>query len=329
MLPASRILVAVKSRDNVQKTVATLANYLPRTTIGQRGAGKSHPGRVTVSTAASLKNCGPDWDLFLGDEAHELLADTYVADIIHQTPQAIRYGFTATVKGRSDNTDARMEAVFGRPLFYLSYPEAVGLGLVVPIEVRWQRVELERNPCTGFESDVARLRHGIWRNRARNRLIAATVRPHHEAGEQCLILVHKIEHALDLKRELPEATLCYGNLTPEDEQAYERLGLEAGKVRLVIATGVWKLGVSFNHLAVLAWAGAGSSPIDATQGPCRVSRINTHGKKVGLVYDFVDEFDNGFYNQSLARRKIYRKHDWANVEPVGAFAGKTGISKYF
>lgn len=348
MLPESRILICVKSRDNVNKTVATLKDYLPAPTIGQQGDGRKVDGRVTVSTAASVGNCGTDWDLFLGDEVHELLADTYVSAIIHQTPQAIRYGFTATVEGRSDNADARMEAVFGRRLFHLPYPEAVGLRLVVPIEVRWKRVELDRNPCAGLQDDVARERHGIWRNRARNRIIADAMMEHFESKEQGLILVNKIEHALHLKKLLPEFTLCYGNLKPEDEEVYAQMGLlpadyrpltvavrnqlrqdfMAGRIRGAIATGVWRLGVSFNQLAALFWAGAGSSPIDATQGPSRVSRINTQGKQIGVVYDLVDEWDPGFYNQSVARRRVYRKHDWTQVEPAGAFAAKTGVGTF-
>ena len=97
---------------------------------------------MTVCTAASVGNYQGPVDLFLGDEAHELLAETYVADIVTVAHQAVRYGFTATVEGRSDNSDARMEPIFGKTLFKLTYPEAVGLGLVVPIEVRWQRIDL-------------------------------------------------------------------------------------------------------------------------------------------------------------------------------------------
>lgn len=349
MLPESRILICIKSCDNVHKTIATLRYYLPPATIGQRGAGGSAEGRVTVTTAASVGACGHDWDLFLGDEAHELLADTYVAEIIRQTPEAIRYGFTATTTGRSDNADARMEVVFGRTIFRLPYPEAVGLHLVVPIEVHWHPLQLDRNPCAGFQDDVARERHGIWRNKARNRVVAEAMLEHFEAKEQSLVLVNKIEHALHLKRLLPAFTLCYGNLPAEDEELYARQGLlpddyrpltvglrkqlredfMAGKIRGAIATGVWRLGVSFNELAALFWAGAGSSPIDATQGPSRVSRINGRGKDIGVVHDIVDEWDAGYYNQSVARRRTYRKHDWTQVEPPGAFAARSGVGQYF
>jgi superfamily II DNA or RNA helicase len=348
MLPGIPILICVKSRDNVEKTVATLLNYLPRGSVGQQGAGRKRKGRVTVTTAASLKNCGNHWDLFLGDEAHELLADGYVDALIAATPDAIRFAFTATPKGRSDNADARMQIVFGETLFRLPYQEAVEHGLVVPIEVRWKQVEMDHNPCEGYDSDTSRQRHGLWRNRVRNRIIADTLLEHFESGEQSLVLVSKIEHALYLKKMLPQFTLCYGNMTEEDEKFYAgqkllpadhapmtvnlrnqlRTDFMSGKIRGAIATGVWKAGVSFNGLSALFWAAAGSSPIDATQGPSRVSRINNDGKDIGIVYDLVDSWDDQFYGQSEARRKIYRKHAWTQVVPEGAFGGP-GYGKLF
>jgi superfamily II DNA or RNA helicase len=348
LLPGAQILICVKSTDNVQKTVRVLLKYLPKASVGQRGAGRARQARVTVATAASVGNYEGPVDLFLGDEAHELLAETYVADIVTTTAQAVRFGFTATVEGRSDHADARMEAVFGRTLFKLTYPEAVGLKLVVPIEVRWRRVATDRNPAEMFEGDTARKRHGLWQNKARNADIAAVARQHRDRDDQVLVLVDKIEHLLHLARLLPDFALCCGNIDDVDEAYYRKQGLlpadyrpltvavrkqvredfEAGKIRGAIATGVWRLGVSFDALAALLWAGGGSSPIDATQGPCRVSRVHDEsGKDHGIVYDWADEFDDQFYRQAMARRRTYKKHDWAQVEPAGAFS--QGIQKMF
>jgi len=287
-------------------------------------------------------------DLFLGDEAHELLAETYVKDIVMTANQAIRFGFTATVEGRSDNADARMEAVFGSTLFKMTYQEAVALKLVVPIEVRWQRIEMNSNPAAGFESDTSRKRHGLWMNAARNKRIASIAQKHYQADEQVLILVDKIEHLLHLAKLLPHFALCYGNIEESDEDYYQKHKLlppdykpltvgarkqiredfESGKIVGAIATGVWKLGVSFDAMSALIWGAGGSSPIDVTQGPSRVSRIHEEsGKDVGIVYDFTDEFDEPFYKQAVSRRRTYKKHNWAQVEPSGAFA--PGIQRMF
>jgi superfamily II DNA or RNA helicase len=348
LLREAQILICVKSTENVQKTVRVLLKYLPKTSIGQLGAGRGKQARVTVSTAASVGNYTGHLDLFLGDEAHELLAESYVGNIVTVTHQAIRYASTATVEGRSDNSDARMEAVFGKTLFKMTYPEAVSLKLVVPIEVRWERMELGYNPAAEFESDTSRKRHGLWMNKVRNKRIAVIARKHYEANEQILILVDKIEHLLQLAQLLPEFTLCYGNIDEKDEAYYRKYGLlpadykpltvairkqlredfEVGKIMGAIATGVWKLGVSFDALPALIYAAGGSSPIDATQGPSRVSRIHAaSGKEYGVVYDFNDEFDAPFFKQAMKRRSIYKKHGWTQIEPEGAFS--RGISQMF
>ena len=107
-----------------------------------------------------------------------------------------------------------------------------------------------------------------------------------------------------------------------------REDFESGKIVGAIATGVWRLGVSFDALSAMIWAPGGSSPIDATQGPSRVSRIHSaSGKEYGIVYDFNDEFDEPFLQAGHGRRRIYKKHDWAQVEPEGAFG--QGISRMF
>jgi superfamily II DNA or RNA helicase len=348
LLPDAQILIGVKSIENVQKTVRVLLKYLPKLSVGQRGGGRSHEARVTVATAASLGNYTGKPDLFLGDEAHELLAESYVADVVTVADQAVRFGFTATVEGRGDNADARMRAVFGETLFKLTYPECVALHLVVPIEVRWRRVEMAKNPIEEFQGDTARKRHGQWTNAVRNRDVAKVAREHYEAGDQVLILTDKIEHLLHLAEYLPEFTLCYGNIAESDEDHYKKCKLlpanytpltvgmrkqlredfESGKIRGAIATGVWRLGVSFDALAVMCWAGGGSSPIDITQGPSRVSRIHdASGKDCGIVYDWNDEFDDQFHKQAMSRRRIYKKHEWKQVEPAGAFG--QGISRMF
>jgi hypothetical protein len=91
-----------------------------------------------------------------------------------------------------------------------------------------------------------------------------------------------------------------------------RRDFETGQLKKVIATTVWKVGVSFQQLSELVWAAGGSSAIDSTQGPGRVSRIHgASGKQVGIVRDFSDDFDSGFNNQWHGRRRIYARQGWA------------------
>jgi ERCC4-related helicase len=88
---------------------------------------------------------------------------------------------------------------------------------------------------------------------------------------------------------------------------------EAGRLKKVIATPVWNVGVSFNQLAVLIRADAGSSAISDIQIPGRVSRISAD-KAYGVIHDYRDEFDSSFAHRARGRAKIYESNGWAQYQ---------------
>lgn len=325
-LQKEKIHVVTKRTAIVEKLVQYITRYMP---CGQVGGGVNRPGpRVTVYTADSLHKSTFDADVLLADEAHELVADR-AAGFLQRYVYSRNYAFTASPEGRFDGSDSRLEALFGQPIFLLTYPEAEALGLVVPIEVEWSDVPMQRNPCAGLRNEVTKKRHGIWRNAVRNEVIAAKVRSF--PGQQCLVLVETVEHAVYLRNHLPEAELVYASLEDADLRKYQRQGLlpadfrvhdrrsrqesqramESGELRLAIATGVWAVGVDFTKLQVLVRGDAGASEIASIQMPGRVSRLNSEvGKQVGIVCDLHDGFDAGFRNKAQARWRHYRKMGW-------------------
>lgn len=334
-MPKARVHVVTKRKDIVKGLVSELSLAFPN--VGQIGAGKKKTGRVTVITADSLHLSDGDCDILLADEVHELLADTYAAELARYRFSR-NYGFTATPKGRKDGTDARLEALFGPVIFEMSYPEAVALGLVVPIEVRWLDVPGPHNPCAG-KADTAKKRWGVWRNHERNAIIADAVRTY--ADEQVLILVETTEHALYLRRHLPEYALCYSEkgMDPDLLEMYRRQGLmekdetpidarerdrrrlafERGELRKVIATGVWSTGVDFTGLQVLVRADAMESEIMDFQAPGRVCRLpnadrlenaGDADKTHGVVIDLRDQFDPGLHRKARKRERNYANKGW-------------------
>lgn len=271
---------------------------------------------------------------------HELMSDSYAVELARYR-YSRNYGFTATPRGRKDGTDARLEALFGPIIFEITYPEAVDLGLVVPITVRWLDVPGPHNPCDG-KADVAKKRWGLWRNPARNQAIADAVREYESA--QVLILVETTEHALYLRRHLPEYELCYAEkgMDPDLLQMYRRQGLmgadelpvdarrrdalrEAfarGELRKVIATGVWSTGVDFTGLQVLVRADGLDSEIMDFQAPGRVCRLPNAGvlenaadadKQHGMVIDLNDRFDPGLNRKARHRQANYVEKGWTQT----------------
>lgn len=332
LYPKARILITTKRKDVMEGIRSSLTSTLPN--VGVITAGKVKPARVTVATSKSLHKVDPDdVDILIADEGHELVADTYAAELA-RFKYSRMYTFTATPTGRSDNADLRLQSLFGSILFAMSYQEAVQLGLVVPIRVRWCDVLISPNPAEGL-TETNKQRWGIWRNQARNQIIADVARTFPDE-DQVLIMVTTFEHAAFLKGVLPEFELCYAERDDTDLDKYVKWGLlpegeprmtprrrkqlredfAARKIRKVIATDVWSTGVSFNSLSVLIRADARSPEILDYQIPGRVCRINPEtGKQEGLVVDLLDQFDGNFRNGARTRRRHYEFHGWIQDMP--------------
>jgi superfamily II DNA or RNA helicase len=265
---------------------------------------------------------------------HQLMAPTYSAQLAGIYRKSRNFGFSATPYSRMDGAHARLEALFGPCLFELSYPEAVSMGLVVPIRVRWLPVRLDHNPASG-KSGVPKKRWGIWRNEARNQMLAEAARSYAD-DQQTLILVETVEHLVHLWQHLKDFALMYGDMKPLEYESYVksrmlphdfihmnperrrsmRDAFERGELKKVIATDVWSTGVDFAQLAVLIRADERDSEILDQQGPGRVSRIYA-GKEYGEVVDCIDYFDKGLQAKSRSRFRSYEALEWEQDWPRG------------
>ena len=326
MFPHAKIDVITRRAGLVNKLNTYLTKYIPL--VGQVGDGRKEFGRVTVYTAASLHHSDFKADIVLVDEAHELLADESSANLARYR-HARMYAFSASPVGRMDGTDIRMEALFGRTIFYLSYQDAVKLQLVVPIRVEWCDVKLPENPCADLE-DVPKKRWGLWRNTERNGVIAAKARSF-GPEDQVLVLVETIEHAVHLHNQLPEYTLVYDQMEARDWKSYQRekllsadepvmtperkeglrVSFETGQLKKAIATKMWSVGIDPVELTALIRADGSASEIMDIQAPGRVARIRPDGaKEVGIVCDFRDQFDATFMRKARQRSVNYGKMGW-------------------
>ncbi len=76
------------------------------------------------------------------------------------------------------------------------------------------------------------------------------------------------------------------------------------------------MGVSFNQLQVLIRGDAGGSAVGDIQIPGRVSRIDPGtGKEVGIVHDYMDQFNSGYRRRASGREKSYDKQGWKQTFP--------------
>jgi superfamily II DNA or RNA helicase len=279
--------------------------------------------QVIVCTAGSLHKIDAAWpDILIYDEVHSASAKE-VSKKLAGFSSAKMFGFSASPKGRSDNTDLMTEALFGPPIINIEYKEASEKKLVAPIDVLMMHVE---GAIDTPIKTTAINRRGIWRNYKRNKTIADVARKMEKEG-QVLILVSVVEHVLALHKLLPDYQFVFSKLDPKRWAELFNAGFTKdpvcptlntvqlcsdfrdGRIKNVIATMCWREGVDFPELACLIRGDGQSGDIPSIQIPGRLSRL-TASKKRGLLVDFYDDFGDLYRNRSQRRMQCYRKKGW-------------------
>lgn len=343
LMSQARILVTTSHLDPLLDLYRNISSRVPNVGITcsrRREAG----GRVQVCSVGCLDRMlefAPD--IVLADEVHEMATESRL-EMLTPFIDARMIGMSANFRQRSDQADFELEGLFGEVVAHKTYQEGVDDGSIVPIEVLWRSFGAGAyNPAESFTKDNDRERWGIWRNYERNQMIVGDALSW--GDQQVLISVRTLEHALALRKTLPEFEICYSpsaksadarsdsarrrqrliqdglldphapEMTPERREGIKR-AFESGHLRKVIATTVWKRGVNFRDLGVLIRADATRSQIDATQITGRLSRTTDNwDKQKGVLIDYLDEFDPAFSSRATARSSHYRQEQWRQVFP--------------
>jgi len=343
--PEAKILICSPFSGIIRQTVRELRFLLGPNEVGQVGDGACEPKRrVVCAVSNSLIKCELDrTQIFIFDEVHRA-GSPALAAVISRVMNARMYGFSASPKGRSDNTDMEVESAFGPIIAEVEYQDVQKTGGVVPVEARIYSCVNMRDDS--FSTTTALERHLLWRNRERNQLIAAMVKDArllYGDDAQILISVAKVEHAVNLGKLLPDFELVYRNMDKGDRFRWERdglippgvhplspkrraeleIGFSSGTIKRAIAT-CWGTGMDFPQLNVIIRADAAGSKIANTQIPGRVTR-SASGKTVGIVMDLDDCFNQKLARRAQARIGLYRKKGWAVVRATLSATVKENI----
>lgn len=333
ILPKARFHITTHAKDVIQQLYFDLSKKIMDVGLKTGDMRRNLSARVMCFSGKSLKHGAYQADILIVDECHEFATDDYMSEVQRYRSSRV-WGFSASQNLRNDKADFELEGLFGPIRYTIRYQDAEANQVVVPIKVKWYDVVMSRNPAEGL-TGTAKERKGIWRNRYRNQIIAKAAREFDD-DEQVLIVVNTIEHAIFLKRELPEFQLCYSEegMEAQDRAKFIRWKLidkdepvmttqrryamkkafSSGRLKKVIATGVWNRGVDFRNLSVVIRADAKGSAVADTQIPGRVARI-ADGKSTGIVVDFRDQFDSGFRQKASSRKRNYISRGWEQILP--------------
>lgn len=340
--PRARITIILPGRDllaSVRERIVQCINELP----GIIGDGQNETGsRITLCSADSIHKLDmAKQHLILYDEVHTAATEVRSAKLLGQYTDANMFGFSANVGDRADNADALVEAIFGPVILEVSYEEAAEAGSVAQLMVQPIRVPMIHN----FEARLPKSKDRYKRycytvNSARNDVIARAVHalPHllpNVSDPQVLVMCETVEHIFHLASRLPVFQTVYANMSDEMRErltiggmigpAFEPLQpgmraqllreFESGALKRVIANHCWKQGIDPRHLNVLVRADGGTSEINSTQIPGRLSRV-VEGKPPGLLIDFDDTFLPWAKQRWMKRLKTYSSLGYKILETI-------------
>lgn len=310
-------IVIVHLSDLLKQTIEELEGFLEEK-VGQAGAGKFDLSkRITVAMRQSLNKIPTkerkDFQGVVVDEAHHAHSPQYASFLYGLHNAYVRFGFTGTplTSGRNKAGWLKTTGFFGPIISEVEEKELVEKKVLTDVEVEF--IETPINMDLAFLGSTWHhlYREGIADNLERNRLVAQVAESLFDDGfESVLIPVSwdlQGERLFSLfQRHRIPCTYLTSKSTEEERDKMRKL-VDKGIGGIVIYTPIWGEGMNFRKSSAVVVAGAGESPILATQ---RVRRARAKGKDFLTVVDFFDISHEILRKHSKSRIRHYRKRGW-------------------
>jgi superfamily II DNA or RNA helicase len=234
------------------------------------------------------------------DECHLAACDT-VQVIARNIKAEYVYGMSAS-PWRDDGADMLIEAFLGRKIVDISARELIRQGYLVRPNIRFIAPAPYPFKSGKYPSIYSKY---IVENDQRNSMILKATKNMVEQGFVPLVLFHTIKHGDVLfdhmKKTVPTGLLSGKDSAKQREKIKDEL--ESGKIKCLVASKIFEIGVDLPILSGLVIAGAGKSSVRALQRIGRVIRPYK-GKKMSAIIDFADQAP--YLNQHAEiRREIY------------------------
>jgi superfamily II DNA or RNA helicase len=234
------------------------------------------------------------------DECHLAACDT-VQVISKNIKAEYVYGMSAS-PWRDDNADMLIEAFLGKIIVDISAQTLIKQGYLVQPNIRF----LAPKPYpfrTGKYPKV--YSKYVVENEQRNSMILRAATSMVEQGFVPLVLFHTIKHGDvlfdSLKKNVPTGLLSGKDSAKQRDKIKDEL--EAGKIKCLVASKIFDIGIDLPILSGLVIAGSGKSSVRALQRIGRVIRPYK-GKDMSAIIDFADQAPY-LTEHAEIRREIY------------------------
>jgi len=259
-----------------------------------------------ISTIQSVKKLNlTDFKMVIVDECHIVGAKTF-QDFFESTSYPLRFGFSATPDGNDKYRYATIRQHLGSVISEIYTEELMDNEVITKPEIHFKTIS-----CIPTMDWQAAYDANIVNNIDRNRITAELA---NKSGVPTLVLVKIIEHGekiMKLIKNKSEVVWLNGNNTQEEREDGIKKFKE-GKIRIIIASNIFKQGISINNIECLINASGGKSKIEVLQKIGRALR-KSDGKSKALVYDFIDEGNDFTYRHSLQRERLYKETGYTDI----------------
>lgn len=270
------------------------------------GKGKTD-GFCMISTIGSYKKLGDltRYKTVIVDECH-IVGGSRFQEFFKSTNYPNRYGFSATPDGNDKYRYATIRQHIGGEISEIFTKELMDNKVMVKPKIRF--VTTECLPTPSWEVAYEKC---ITKNTDRNKKIVELA---NNQQVPTLILYKIIEHGKILGELIPNSIVLSGSdSNTVREEAIE--SFKKGEVQYLIASNIFKQGISINNIQTLINASGGKSKIEVLQKIGRALRLHK-GKDYALVYDFMDKGNQFTERHSLQRENLYRKTGFDDIEYI-------------
>jgi len=269
------------------------------------GKGKIDGDHV-VSTIGSYKKLGDltRYKTVIVDECH-IVGSKSFQEFFELTNYPYRYGFSATPDGNDKYRFATVRQHIGDILFEIYTKELIENDVMAKPVIKFLTVDCIATPSWDSAYDKC-----IVNNKRRNEKVIEIAEEHKNVP--VLILYKIIEHGKVLGKKIPNSVVLSGS----DSNAVREEAIAkfiSGEIKCLIASNIFKQGISISNIEVLINVSGGKSKIEVLQKIGRSLRLSK-GKTTALVYDFMDLGNKFTEKHSLQREDLYKKNGFTDIE---------------
>lgn len=246
-------------------------------------------------------------EININDECH-MMSDARYQVCVEKSPAPIRVLMSAT-PFRKDEVERAFVQGYGGPLLaVVGNDELIEKGISAKPNVMF--LEPKISVVKQAEYRLMDYRYALSECVERNQTIAAIGRAFVACGLQILIMVTRVEHAKEISRWIPEATLTHGSAS--NRKVTEKK-IRDGKVFCCISTAILDTGLDTPHIGGLVYAGGGSDQIRLEQTLGRILRQNESKDKSPWFFDFHDSYHPVLKRHARVRHKFFLRHSNFNM----------------